>query len=136
MNTISTLLVISIVAWMVAYLFIRDLDPKLEIMYIISFIAIFITGFFSIFMNQKNDYGQIIIAKVLGFRDYLITAEKNQLEALVSKNPDYFYDILPYTYVLDISNKWINNFDKNNIRNIDIDSLNYYESNLFMIMSE
>lgn len=136
MNTISTLLVISIVAWMVAYLFIRDLDPKLEIMYIISFIAIFITGFFSIFMNQKNNYGQIIIAKVLGFRNYLITAEKNQLEALVSKNPDYFYDILPYTYVLDISNKWINNFDKNNIRNIDIDSLNYYESNLFMIMSE
>ena len=36
MNIISTLLVISIVAWMVAYLFIRDLDPKLEIIYLIS----------------------------------------------------------------------------------------------------
>jgi len=136
MNTISTLLVISIVAWMLAYIFIRDLDPKFEIMYLISFIAIFITGFFSIFMNQRNDYGQIIIAKVLGFRDYLDTAEKNQLEALVLKDPDYFYDILPYTYALDISNKWISNFDKNNVPNIDINALNSYESNLFMIMSE
>jgi len=136
MNTISTLLVISIVAWMVAYLFIRDLDPKLEIMYLISFIAIFITGFFSIFMNQKNDYGQIISAKVSGFRNYLMTAEKNQLEALVLEDPDYFYDILPYTYALDISDKWINNFEKNNVPNIDINALNYYESNLFMVMSE
>lgn len=136
MNTISTLLVVSIVAWMVAYLFIRDLDPELEIMYLISFVAIFITGFFSIFMNQKNDYGQIISAKVLGFRNYLITAEKNQLEALVSEDPDYFYDILPYTYALDISDKWINNFEKNNVPNIDINALNYYESNLFMVMSE
>ena len=124
MNTIFSLLVVSIVAWMLAYLFIRDLEPKLEIMYLISFIAIFITGFFSIFMNQKNDYGQIISAKVLGFRDYLINAEKNQLEALVLEDPDYFYDILPYTYVLDISDKWINNFEKNNVPNIDINALN------------
>ena len=136
MNTISTLLMVSIVAWMVAYLFIRDLDPKLEIMYLVSFITIFITGFLSIFMNQKNDYGQIISAKVSGFRDYLITAEKNQLEALVLEDPDYFYDILPYTYALDISDKWINNFEKNNVPNIDINALNYYESNLFMVMSE
>lgn len=136
MNTISTLLLVSIVAWMIAYLFIRDLDPKLEIMYLISFIAIFITGFFSIFMNYKNDYGQIISAKVAGFRNYLITAEKEQLEEFVLNNPDYFYDILPYTYALDISDKWINNFNKNNVPNIDINALNYYENNLFMIMSE
>ena len=136
MNTISTLLVISIIAWMLAYLFIRDLDPKFEILYLISFISIFIIGFFSIFMNQKNDYGQIISAKVLGFRNYLITAEKNQLEALVLKDPDYFYNILPYTYVLGISEMWINNFKKNNIPNIDVNTLYLYESNLFMIMSE
>ena len=136
MNTISILLVVSILAWMIAYLFIRDLDPKFEILYLISFISIFITGFFSIFMNQKNDYGQIISAKVLGFRNYLITAEKNELEALVLDDPDYFYNILPYTYALGISEKWINNFEKNNVSNIDINALDYYESNLFMVMSE
>ena len=136
MNTISTLLVASMVGWMIAYLFIRDLDPKFEILYLISFISIFITGIFSIFMNQKNDYGQIISGKVLGFRNYLITAEKNQLEALVLDDPDYFYNILPYTYALGISEKWINNFEKNNVPNIDINALDYYESNLFMVISE
>lgn len=136
MNTISTLLLLSICAWMTAYLFIKDLDPKLDYLYLVSFIAIFITGLFSILMNQKNDYGQIISAKILGFRNYLITAEKNQLETLVSEDPDYFYNILPYTYALDISDIWINNFDKSNVQNIDINALNYYESNLFMIISE
>lgn len=134
MNIISSLLIVSIIAWMIAFLFIKDLDPRFEILYLISFVAIFITGFVSIFMNQKTDYGQIIYAKVLGFKNYLNTAEKNQLEILVSDDPNYFYDILPYTYVLGISDKWIGTFDKNNVPNIDINALNYYEDSLFMIM--
>lgn len=28
------------------------------------------------------------------------------------KNPEYFFDILPYTYVLNISDKWIKKFEK------------------------
>lgn len=39
------------------------------------------------------------------------TAEKNQLEAKVMENPNYFYDILPYTYVLGVSEKWIKKFE-------------------------
>ena len=136
MNTISSLLVISIVLWMISYLFIKDLDTRFEFLYLISFVAIFVTAFVSIFMNQKTDYGQIIFAKVKGFRNYLITAEKNQLDLMVNDNPNYFYDILPYTYVLNISDKWISIFGKNNLPNIDINSLNYYENDLFMIMSE
>ena len=87
-------------------------------------------------MNQKTNYGEIISAKVLGFRNYLMTAEKNQLETLVEENPNYFYDILPYTYVLNISDKWINTFNKNNMPNIDLNDLNCYEDNLFMFISE
>ena len=136
MNIISSLLIVSIILWMIAYLFIKDLDPRFEILYLISFIAIFITGFVSIFMNQKTDYGQIISAKVMGFRNYLMTAEKNQLDVMVDENPNYFYDILPYTYVLNISDKWISIFGKHNVPNIDINALNYYEDNLFMVMSE
>ena len=136
MNTISSLLIVSIILWVIAYLFIKDLDPRFEFLYLVSFIAIFITGLVSIFMNQKTDYGQIISAKVMGFRNYLITAEKNQLDVMVDENPNYFYDILPYTYVLNISDKWISIFGKNNVPNINIDELNYYEDNLFMVISE
>ena len=136
MNVISSILVVSIILWMLSYLFIKDLDPRFEILYIISFISIFVTGFVSIFMNMKTDYGQIISAKVRGFRNYLITVEKKQLDILVQENPNYFYDILPYTYVLNISDKWINIFGKHNVPNININDLNCYENNLFMIISE
>lgn len=134
MNTIFSLLVSSIIAWSISYLYIKDLDPKFNILYLISFISIFITGFFSIIMSRKTSYGEIIIAKILGFKDYLETAEKNKLDALVEDNPDYFYDILPYTYVLGISKKWISTFEKTNVPNIDLDALDLYENNFFMVL--
>ena len=43
------------------------------------------------------------------------TFDKEKLEALVMENPNYFYDILPYTYVLGVSDKWIKKFETINI---------------------
>ena len=54
--------------------------------------------------------------RIKGFRNYLKTAEKEKLEEMVEKYPTYFYDILPYTYVLGISNKWIKKFETIAIR--------------------
>ena len=96
------LLFIGIILWIGSYLYIRDLNPNYNIIYVLSFIAIFISGFFVIIMNRKTTYGEMITAKILGFRNYLNTAEKDKLNALVEENPNYFYDILPYTYVLNI----------------------------------
>ena len=52
-----------------------------------------------------------MLGKIQGFKNFLEMAEKPQLEELVMKNPEYFYDILPYTYVLGVSNKWMKNFE-------------------------
>lgn len=131
-----TLLFIGIVMWIGSYLYIRDLNPSYNIIYILSFLSMFISGFFAIFTSRKTSYGEMISSKVLGFRNYLDTAEKNQLNALVEDDPNYFYNILPYTYVLNISKKWIDTFGKTNVPNIDLSALEYYENNLFMIMSE
>lgn len=135
MNITFTLSIISVVAWLSGYIYIKDLDPHLNWLYTLSFIAIFITGFFSIIMERKTAYGEMIIAKVMGFRNYLDVAEKNQIELLAEENANYFYDILPYAYVLNVSKKWIDKFDKKNIPNIDLSALDYYENNLFMIMT-
>ena len=136
MNITFSLLIISVIAWFVAYIYIKDLDPSLNWLYTLSFIAIFITGFFSIIMERKTAYGEMIIAKVMGFRNYLDIAEKNQIEILAEENANYFYDILPYAYVLNVSKKWIDKFDKKNVPNIDLSELDYYENNLFMIITE
>ena len=51
-----------------------------------------------------------MLGRINGFKHFLEVVEKDKLEELVMDNPIYFYDILPYTYVLGISNKWINKF--------------------------
>ena len=63
------------------------------------------------FISKRTPYGLNMLGKIKGFKTYLETAEKNQLESMVSQNPNYFYDILPYTYVLGISDKWIKKFE-------------------------
>lgn len=62
-------------------------------------------------MPKRNKYGVEILGKIKGFKKFLEEAEKPKLEELVMQNPTYFYDILPYTYVLDVSNKWIEKFE-------------------------
>ncbi len=47
----------------------------------------------------------------MGFKKFLETAEKEKLEMLVEENPEYYYDILPYAYVLGVSDKWTKNFE-------------------------
>ena len=133
MNITFSLLIISVIAWFTAIIYIKDLDPHLNWLYALSFISVFITGFFSIIMERKTDYGEMIIAKVKGFKNYLDIAEKNQIEMLAEENANYFYDILPYAYVLNVSNKWIDKFDKKNVPNIDLSALDYYENNFFIL---
>ena len=79
--------------------------------------------------RRKTEYGVSMIAKIKGFKNYLLLAEKEQLEDQVEKNPHYFYDILPYAYVLGVSKKWIEKFEKLNIefpRQEGIDLLDYH----------
>lgn len=62
-------------------------------------------------MPKRTKYGNEMLGKIRGFKKFLETAEKQELEAMVSKNPTYFYDILPFTYVLGVSDKWIKKFE-------------------------
>ena len=70
-------------------------------------------GLIAIFkiIPKRTKYGTEILGKIKGFKNFLETAEKERLEALVMEHPTYFYDILPYTYVLGISDKWIKKFE-------------------------
>ena len=68
-----------------------------------------------------------MLGKIRGFKRFLETARKEELEILVEENPSYFYDILPYTYVLGVSSKWIKKFETMNLRSPDwYDSANAF----------
>lgn len=50
------------------------------------------------------------LGRVLGFKNFLLTCEKDRLDLLVKDNPEYFFDVLPYTYVFDICDEFIDRF--------------------------
>lgn len=72
-------------------------------------------------MPKRTPYGNEMLGKIKGFKRFLETAEKPKLEALVMDDPSYFYNILPYTYVLDVSDKWIKKFE-----DISLEAPNWY----------
>ncbi len=110
---------------------IEDMDPAWSILYYISFACVIINLLFFFIMGRKTEYGEMISARIKGFRDFLVTAEKDKLEALVEKNPHYFYDILPYTYVLNISKKWVNKFENIKMPEVDMGNFNYSSDSSF-----
>ncbi|MGL6023458.1 MAG: DUF2207 domain-containing protein, partial [Cetobacterium sp.] len=69
----------------------------------LALISLLVTLIISTKVKVKTDYGRQILGRVLGFKRFLETAEKNKLELLLKDNPAYFYNILPYTIVLGVS---------------------------------
>lgn len=82
-----------------------------KLAWIFVFIAGIVTSFFSAYMSKRTPYGNEMLGKLKGFRRFLETAEKDRLEAMAAENPQYFYEILPYTYVLDVSDTWMKKFE-------------------------
>ena len=117
--------IISIILSIVSFFAIEDMDPAWSILYFLAFGGALISTFFAFIMGRKTEYGEMISARVKGFRDFLLTAEKEKLEALVEQNPHYFYDILPYTYVLNISKKWVSKFENIKMPEPDMGNFNY-----------
>lgn len=75
-----------------------------------------ITLFLGKRIKKKSEYGKEIYGRVLGFKRFLEVAEKRKLETLLDQNPNYFYDILPYTIVLNVSEKWADKFNELNVK--------------------
>lgn len=82
-----------------------------QIAYYIDIVASGVIMFFNAYMSKRTEYGTVMLGRIRGFKNFLETAEKDRLEMLVTENPQYFYEILPYTYVLEISDKWMKKFE-------------------------
>lgn len=128
--------IIAVILSLISYFAIPDLSPRLSILYSNSFICAGISIFLAIIMGRKTPYGERLTAQVLGFRDFLEKVEKPQLEQMVEKNPNYFYDILPYTYVLNVSKKWIEKFENITIPQNYMGNFEYYDMNSFDRISD
>ena len=110
-------------------LFVNDILPGLTenliylVTYIVGMISIVVLIIFIKIMPKRTAYGTEMLGKIRGFKRFLETAEKPQLELLVKDNPQYFYNILPFTYALGVSETWMKQFET-----IAMQAPNWYSS--------
>jgi len=95
--------------------------PKAVAIVLYLMVGTLVSMFFAVISIARTDSYTDMLGRVLGFRDFIKTAELDKLNELVEQDPEYFYHIMPYAYVFGLSNKWIKNFE-----NIPVVTPNWY----------
>ncbi len=62
------------------------------------------------YTQKLSPNGHTLYERVLGFRHFMLTAEKDWIETLAEEDPEFFYSKLPYALVLGVSRVWIGKF--------------------------
>lgn len=118
-KSISVLLIILLEIWVFAgFVF------AYKLISISCVIAIPFLLFLAKIMSRRTKEGARILGEIRGFKNFLLYAKKEEIEKLVDENPNYFYDILPYAYVLGVTNQWIKKFEQ-----IKFTSSSYFVNN-------
>ncbi len=83
-----------------------------DILHLIWFVlAIFLVGSYAAkFIRAFTEEEQKVRGRILGFKQFLVKAELDKLNALLEDNPEYYYNILPYCYVFGITKKMESKF--------------------------
>lgn len=64
-----------------------------------------------IFMDKRTKQGNRWLGQILGLKEFIISCEKDQIELLAKDDPMSFFAVLPYAYVLGISDVWVKKFE-------------------------
>ena len=80
-------------------------------------VAAFLVDFLTVFVispriDIRSKAELEVYGRICAFKTFLEQAEADRLETLIEDNPDYWFDILPYCYVLKITEKLKPKFDR------------------------
>lgn len=90
--------------------------PLYVLMTAISAFVSLIMMVFAVMTAKRSEAGNLLLGQVRGLKDFLTTVEKDRIEAMVEDNPNFFYDILPYAYALDVTDAWTKKFESMNLQ--------------------
>ncbi len=106
----SLLLVLIVVAAsmiLTAFMPSGTITPSLFVMIALYLVAVFSAAN----TGKRTEQGTIWIGQILGLRNFIEVAEHDRLVALAEETPEIFYDILPYAYVLGVTDVWSKKFE-------------------------
>lgn len=79
---------------------------------VIAVAASVVSMLFTMLMKRRTKKSAMLLGKILGFREFIRSAELDRIQRLVEENPSYYYHVLPYAYVFGLTDKWAKNFEK------------------------
>ena len=77
-----------------------------------AILASLISLTFTMRMKQRTKKSSQQLGKILGFKEFIRTAELDRIKQLVDETPNYFYNVLPYAYVFGLTDKWAKKFEE------------------------
>ena len=84
--------------------------------FLFGFLCIVLLIIFIRLMPKRTAYGNKMLGRINGFKLYLETITPEEITKKMKDNPDFFYDMLPYAYVLGILKGWIKKFEKIDVK--------------------
>jgi len=92
--------------------------------YIVGIISMIVIVSFAKAMSDRTLYGVKVYNQINAYKKYL--TEFNNASKEMKKNKYCFYEVLPYTFVLGISDKWYHKFINEEVPQVD-----WYKTNKF-----
>ncbi len=102
--------IVMVVVFGLFYIFVAD-DPITPLYAILIILCIMFTGILAVFMKKRTKQGYNWNCEILGLRNFIKMAELDRIKLLCQENPNYFYSVLPYAYVLGLTDVWAKNFE-------------------------
>ncbi len=84
---------------------IMDFVPKLLLGAVCSAVCAL-----SVIIVSRSDAYNAQLNQIVGFKSFILLAEKERLEKMLEDDPQFYYHILPYAQVLGVSDKWEEKF--------------------------
>ncbi len=71
----------------------------------------FVAGALAAYGGKRSDLGKRVLTQLLGLRQHMLTGSNFNLQQLQQKNPNYFYEMIPYALAMGIDRKFAKRFD-------------------------
>lgn len=62
-------------------------------------------------LERYSAHGREVLGRIRGLKNFILVAEKDRIDVLVKENPELFFEILPYAYVLGVTDKYMKMFE-------------------------
>lgn len=79
---------------------------------------------FAALMRKKTKKGTELYQKLLGFKEFIRSVEKDRLREFLKQDENYFDKVLPYAIVFDMADRW-----KDKLKDLDIPPPRWYVGN-------